>query len=132
MSQTDQHDVVMPGATRRYMGLLVGACVFALMLASPPPAELSVAGWHVAAVASLMAIFWMTEALPVAATALVPLAAFPILGVRTIAETTVPYANPLVFLFMGGFVIALTMQRWDLHNRIALALLPGQATAWMP
>ncbi|MFT5539827.1 MAG: sodium-dependent dicarboxylate transporter 2/3/5 [Alphaproteobacteria bacterium] len=123
MSQDAQHDTIAPGTARRITGLVLGFAVFALMLASPPPADLEVAGWHVAAVAILMAIFWMTEALPVAATALIPLAAFPILGVRTIGETTAPYANPLVFLFLGGFVIALTMQRWDLHSRIALTLL---------
>jgi sodium-dependent dicarboxylate transporter 2/3/5 len=115
MSQDAEHDTIATGTARRVIGLVLGFGIFALMLLSPPPAGLPVAGWHVAAVASLMAIFWMTEALPVAATALIPLAAFPILGVRTIGETTAPYANPLVFLFLGGFVIALTMQRWNLH-----------------
>jgi sodium-dependent dicarboxylate transporter 2/3/5 len=123
MSQDAEHDTIATGTARRVIGLVLGFGIFALMLVSPPPAGLPVVGWHVAAVASLMAIFWMTEALPVAATALIPLDAFPILGVRTIGETTAPYANPLVFLFLGGFVIALTMQRWNLHSRIALALL---------
>jgi sodium-dependent dicarboxylate transporter 2/3/5 len=65
----------------------------------------------------------VTEALPVAATALIPLVAFPLLGVADVKETAVPYANPLVFLFLGGFVIALTMERWGLHERIALMVL---------
>lgn len=73
-----------------------------------------------AAVAVLMGAWWMTEAIPLAATALVPLVAFPALGVTTINAAAAPYASPTIFLFMGGFVLALAMQRWNLHRRIAL------------
>lgn len=72
-----------------------------------------------AAIAVLMGVWWMTEAIPLAATALVPLAAFPLLGVGTIQQASAPYASPTIFLFMGGFVLALAMQRWKLHRRTA-------------
>ncbi|MDE2975948.1 MAG: SLC13 family permease, partial [Acidobacteriota bacterium] len=86
---------------------------------------LSSAGRAVAAVGVLMAALWLTEALPVPATALIPLAAMPLLtggelGVRVVAA---PYAHPNIYLFMGGFMIALAMQTWGLHRRLALRII---------
>lgn len=107
----------------RLIGLLVGISVFMLMVFSPPPESLSPAAWRVAAVGLLMAIFWVTEALPLPATALLPLPLFPLLGVMSTKATAAPYASPVIFLFMGGFVIALSMERWRLHERIALFVL---------
>ena len=111
------------GPTRQRIGLVLGAGLFALFLVLPPPGDLSAAGWRAAAVAVLMAVWWITEAIPVYATGLLPLALFPLLGVVDITAAARPYANPLIFLFMGGFMIALAMQRWGLHTRIALSLL---------
>lgn len=107
----------------RGLGLVVGIALFIGMIANTPPEGMTSLAWRVAAVTSLMAVLWITEALPVAATALIPLAAFPLLGIGTITKTAAPYANPLIFLFLGGFIIALTMERWQLHTRIALAVL---------
>lgn len=73
-----------------------------------------------AAVGSLMAVWWMTEAMPLAATALVPVVLFPLLGIADVAETTRPYANEIIFLFGGGFLLARAVERWGLHRRIAL------------
>lgn len=107
----------------RWIGAISGPLLFILMLASPPPAELSLAGWRTAAATVLIAIFWVTEVIPIPATALLPLVLFPLLGVDTIAGTAAPYANPMIFLFMGGFIIAIAMQRWGLHRRIALNII---------
>ena len=107
----------------RLIGLLVGVSVFAIMVFSPPPESLSPAAWRVAAVGLLMAVFWVTEALPLPATALLPLPLFPLLGVMSTKATAAPYASPVIFLFMGGFVVALSMERWRLHERIALFVL---------
>jgi sodium-dependent dicarboxylate transporter 2/3/5 len=78
---------------------------------------------NMTAVAALMVIWWITEALPLAATALIPLVLFPILGISSGKEVAAVYMNSTIFLFIGGFVLALAMQRWDLHTRIALRII---------
>lgn len=75
------------------------------------------------AVMAWMAMWWLTEAIDIAATALLPIAVFPVLGVLPIGQATAPYASDLIFLFMGGFILALSMQRWGLDRRIALFTL---------
>jgi sodium-dependent dicarboxylate transporter 2/3/5 len=83
----------------------------------------SQAGRATAAIALWMALWWLSEAISVYATALLPLALFPLIGVASMKATATPYAHELIFLFMGGFLIALAMERWGLHRRIALAAL---------
>jgi len=108
---------------RRLIRILLGLAAFGVILLLPPPQGMTPEAWRAAAVAALMAVWWITEALPVPATALLPIALFPVLGVLPIDAATAPYANPLIFLFMGGFIIALAMERWNLHRRIALNIL---------
>nr|MDQ3416960.1 SLC13 family permease [Actinomycetota bacterium] len=103
----------------RVLGLVLAGAVYLLL----GGAELSADGRIVAAVATLMAVWWMTEALPLSATALLPIVAFPAFTEGTIDEATLPYADPIVFLFLGGFLIAIAMQKWNLHRRIALLTL---------
>jgi len=110
------------------IGLAAGAAVFLVLLMLPAPGGLPIEGWRTAAVAILMAIWWMTEALPIPATALLPIFLFPLLGVLPMAGATAPYANELIFLFMGGFMLAVAMQRWGLHRRIALGILNAVGT----
>ena len=103
---------------------LVAAPVIALvMLMLPVPAGLIPEGWAVAAVALLMALWWMSEAIPLAATALLPIVLFPALGVASIEDTATSYANPLIFLFLGGFLMARAMVRQHLSQRIAFGIL---------
>lgn len=78
---------------------------------------------NMASVAALMVVWWITVALPLAATALVPLVLFPILGITSGKEVATVYMNSTIFLFIGGFVLALSMQRWNLHTRIALRVI---------
>jgi sodium-dependent dicarboxylate transporter 2/3/5 len=108
---------------RRRIGLAVGVLLCVGLLLVPTPTGLDPAAWRTAAVGSLMAVWWITEALPIAATALLPLALFPLLGITGIDGAARPYANPLIFLFMGGFLIAQAMQAWRLHRRIALGIV---------
>ncbi|ALC04726.1 di-and tricarboxylate transporter [Corynebacterium deserti GIMN1.010] len=81
-----------------------------------------------AAVTVLMATWWMTEAIPLAATALIPLVAFPIFQIVDFSVAAAPYANPTIFLFMGGFLMALGLQKWNLHRRMALAVVLAVGT----
>lgn len=76
-----------------------------------------------AAVAVLMGAWWMTEAIPLAATALIPLVVFPLSQVAAFGDVSPAYAEPTIFLFMGGFILALGIQRWNLHRRLALNVL---------
>jgi len=89
----------------------------------PEDPALSGAARSTAAIITLVAVWWMSEAMPLAATSLVPIVALPLAGVLPVADATAPYASTTVFLFMGGFMIALAMQKWNLHKRIALMVM---------
>lgn len=101
------------------LGLILGIIVFVFILVVPI-SGLSPSGKKVFAVALLMATWWITEAIPIPATSLLPLLFFPILGVLSAQETAKPYADQNIFLFLGGFFIAKAMEKHNLHKRIAL------------
>jgi len=107
----------------RLIGLVLGPLAAVAVVASPPPAGLSENGWWIAGIGLWMALWWMTEALPLAVTALLPLIAFPFLGLRGIEATAPAYAHPLIFLFLGGFMLARALHAWALDRRIALTVL---------
>ena len=105
------------------LGCVLGLISFLIILLffNPDPANPKVG--KVAAVAVLMAIWWITEALPMAATSLVPLVFFPLLGVLSGYEISGSYINSVIFLFIGGFILAIAMENWGLHKRIALKII---------
>jgi sodium-dependent dicarboxylate transporter 2/3/5 len=107
----------------RLGGLAGGAAAAVLLLLIPTPEGLSAAGQAVLASAAVMAVWWITEALPIPVTSLLPLVLFPLFGVLPMAETAATYADQLVFLFLGGFIIALGVERSGLHRRIALRVI---------
>jgi sodium-dependent dicarboxylate transporter 2/3/5 len=108
--------------------MVIGLVLFALFLVLPVPgANGDVRA--MLAVAALMATFWVSEAIPLAATSLLPLVLFPTLGLASAAEAAAPYANHLIFLFMGGFMLAQAMQRWGLHRRLALRIIAAVGTS---
>jgi sodium-dependent dicarboxylate transporter 2/3/5 len=105
------------------IGILLGPLLFILILIVPAPAGLEPAAWKTIAMATWMLIWFITEALPLPVTALLPMVILPLLGLAKVKEAMAPYADPIIFLFMGGFTIALAMERWSLHRRIALNIL---------
>ena len=118
------HDKTLRGrSTIQTVGLVLGPSLAALMLLAGGPDDLDPLAWRTAAVGVLMASWWASEAIPIAATALVPIVLFPWLGIGSIQEATAPYSNKVIYLFLGGFVLAFAMQRWNLHKRIALNVL---------
>lgn len=109
--------------SKKIFGIVFGLLVFAIFLlfgnidASNPKVG------YTLAIAILMAIWWVTEAIPLAVTSLLPVVLFPLLGVMNGKAVSSTYFNHVIFLFIGGFIVAIAMQKWDLHKRIALKIL---------
>ena len=113
------------------LGLLTWVLVPEGYLSPDGPVPLGAAARAAAGAGVWMAVWWLTEAIHISATALLPLVLFPLSGALPMEETAGSYGNPLIFLFLGGFVLSLSMQRWGLHRRIALHALriSGEGTA---
>lgn len=105
----------------------VAALVVWFALGTSP--DLSSDARWVAAIGTLMAVWWISEAIPLAATSLLPIALIPAVTERTVGEATAPYASSIIFLFLGGFLIAIAMEKWNLHRRIALLTLKNVGVA---
>lgn len=107
----------------RRAGFLFGLAGFLFTMAAPPPAGMPDPAWPVAGLVVLMAAWWMTEAIPLTATALLPFIVLPLVGVSDARETAASYFSPILFLILGGAFIALAIERTGLHRRLALAIL---------
>ena len=103
----------------RSSALVVGPMILGATLALPPPEGLSEDAWRAAGLAGLMALWWVTEAIPLAATALMPIAAWPLIHTGSAPMPTAAYAHPLIFLFLGGFLLACAIEASGLHRRLA-------------
>ncbi|MBD3288270.1 DASS family sodium-coupled anion symporter [candidate division KSB1 bacterium] len=110
-------------SNRNKIGFWLGIPLFFGVLFFPFSESLSPEAQRTLAVAVLMACWWITEAIPIPATALVPIVAFPFLKILPAGKVVTAYADSNIFLFLGGFLLAITMQRWELHRRIALRLI---------
>ena len=110
-------------------GIIFGIFLFSIFFYTSPPKDLEYIAWVTAGVAVLMTVWWVTEAVPIYATGLVPLVLFPILGLFELKEVSSSYAHPLVLLFLGGFIIASAMESSGLHKRIALKILSFSGTS---
>jgi sodium-dependent dicarboxylate transporter 2/3/5 len=113
----------------RRAALIGGPIAFGLLRVTEGPADLSADGWATAAVAAWIVLWWLTEAVPLAVTALLPIVLFPLVGIGTLAQATAPYANPIIYLFLGGFLMAQGAERSGLPRRIALAVVHTVGTS---
>ncbi|MGJ8536160.1 MAG: SLC13 family permease, partial [Parasphingopyxis sp.] len=117
--------------TARQYGFFGGLALFLILLLLPAPEGMPIEAWRVAALVALMASWWMTEALPLTATALLPFVALPFMTSMTTNQVAATYYSPILFLILGGAFLALAIERTGLHRRLALAII-GRAgkTAW--
>ncbi len=111
-----------------WWGLVVGIAALAAVFMIPPPGTLPPAGWRVLGLALMMAIWWSTEPVPIAITSLLPLIVLPLAGIGDIGAAAAAYGNPLIFLFLGGLMLAAAVQRWGLHARLAHAVVRNVGT----
>lgn len=105
------------------IGLWAGLIIFALMIVAPAPQSMGQEAWHVAALVLLMAIWWMSQAVPLTVTALLPFLALPVMDIMSAKEVASKYYSPILFLILGGAFIALAIERTGLHRRVALFIV---------
>ncbi len=110
-------------ARTKFVGLILGPVLFALIVNAIEPGTLSEKSILVLGMGAWMVSWWATEAMPIPITALLPMVIFPLAGVSSVREASAPYGDPVIFLFMGGFILALGLERHKLHQRIALGLI---------
>ena len=113
----------------RLVALVLGPLLALVIWILPPPEGMAPEAWKLVSLASWMVIWWLGEAVPIPATALLPMPLMPLYGIGELRVVAADYANPLVFLFLGGFLLAAAMQRWGLHRRMALEIVRRVGTS---
>ena len=114
--------------SKKKIGLVLGPVLFALVMLFFNPENLNPDAKSILASTIWIAIWWITECVPISVTALLPIVLFPLTGGLDIKSTTASYGHNLVFLFVGGFIIALAIEKWNLHKRVALNIIKFTGT----
>ena len=112
-----------PVPKKRLIALICGPVIAILLLLIPAPENMMPEAWRLVSLATWMVIWWLGEAIPIPATALLPIPMMPLFGIAQMKPVAANYGHPLIFLFLGGFILAAAMQRWGLHKRIALKIV---------
>ena len=110
------------------LGLIMGP-FFCAMACFEPSSLVSGDAWKVIGLASWIVLWWVSEALPIGVTSLLPIIYLPLSGVSSLAEACQPYGSPIVFLFLGGFILAISLEKWRIHERVALKILALTGTS---
>src|SRR6185436_20705662 len=97
--------------------------LFLLTFRLSPPNGMEMQAWHVCGLAMWMACWWITEAMPLPVTSLLPIIILPLLKIVPLKDVLAPYSSPIIFLFLGGFLLSIAMEKWNLHLRIGLGIL---------
>lgn len=105
------------------VGMIGGIVLFFVIWMMPTPAGMSPEAQRLLAITATMSAFWLTQAIPIGATSLIPIIMFPLLGIQRPDDVSNAYINKMTFLFLGGFIIALGIERWGLHQRMALHIV---------
>ncbi|MFO3718798.1 SLC13 family permease [Staphylococcus felis] len=113
----------------QWVGLILGPLLFLIIVLWVRPDDLSFKGVYVLGIAVWIALWWITEAIPIPATSLLPLILLPLGHVMDSATVSAQYGNDIIYLFLGGFILAIAMERWDLHTRIALNIIKNIGTS---
>ncbi|MAV65787.1 MAG: anion transporter [Flavobacteriaceae bacterium] len=114
--------------SKKKIGLVLGPVLFALVMLFFNPENLNPDAKSILSSTIWIAIWWITECVPISVTALLPIVLFPLTGGLDIKSTTASYGHNLVFLFVGGFIIALAIEKWNLHKRVALSIIKFTGT----
>ena len=109
--------------SKKYIFLVAGPLAFFILQAFNPPAGMSDSAFSMLGITLWMAIWWVTEAIPIGVTALLPIILFPLTGAVELSTTTASYGHKYIFLYMGGFMLAIAIEKWNLHKRIALHVI---------
>lgn len=114
------HIIITVMTRKDWIALVVGFFLFIVLVLFPAPSGMEQKGWYMFAVVALVAVWWITEPIPLCVTALLPIVLLPVLGIVDAEKVTLSYANEVIYLFLGGFMFALAMERSKLHYRFAL------------